>query len=169
MVAPRVYPETNHFGDRISHAARVYHNGCAPRIITSGGKVPFVHNFEGSEAQTCADLLVELYGIDSAAIILEPESRNTRDHATTLLEVLGDLDLPYEITVVTSAVHMLRSVKVFEKEGFTVHPAPTDFRADTHFRWSPYHLFPSAQFLFLTTMVLHEYYGLLAYWLFGWI
>ena len=82
------------------------------------------------------------------------------------------------IILVTSASHMPRSVALFEKQGFEVIPAPTDFTV-TQAGWDKLKsgglasqvlsLLPSAENLGLTTRMLKEYFGMLVYRLNGWM
>jgi uncharacterized SAM-binding protein YcdF (DUF218 family) len=166
---PRLYPETGPFADRIMHAARLYHQDLAPILIVTGGKITFVSDFEGCEAENNAFLLRELMGVDSADIVIEGRTRNTREDALAVVNALSGRDVPYEIILVTSAVHMPRSVALMKKVGLTVHPAPCDFSAEKHFQWRILNLLPRASALYGSTVALHEYYGLLAYRLLGWI
>lgn len=166
---PRQYPETNEWGDRIMHAARIYKMGHAPWLIVSGGKLTFMHDFPGCEADISASLLNELFGIDSAVILKERDAKNTHDHAPNIRKILEAKNLPSDVIVVTSVMHMYRSVKILRKAGFTVHPAPTDYRADTRFQWKLINFLPRAGSLASVTAVLHEYYGLISYRIFGWI
>lgn len=168
-VAPRKHPELNKNGDRVLHAARLYKKGIASWLITSGGKLPGAGTREFTDAEVTRDILVETFGIDSAHILVEPTSFNTHDHAETIAGMLRAKELPLEIVVVTSAAHMHRSVRVFEKYGYTVYPAPTDYRTDTRPLLRLRAFLPNAHALAKTTSALHEYYGLIAYKLLGWI
>ena len=58
---------------------------------------------------------------------------------------------------------MYRSVKVFENQGFTVRPAPTDYLVDKKFDFGFTSFLPQVAMLDWTTKALHEYYGLIAY------
>ena len=58
---------------------------------------------------------------------------------------------------------MHRSVKVFEKQGFTVYPAPTDYLVESKFDFGFTSFLPQVAMLGWTTKVFHEYYGLIAY------
>jgi uncharacterized SAM-binding protein YcdF (DUF218 family) len=80
--------------------------------------------------------------------------------------------------LVTSALHMPRSLAIFEKQGFEVIPAPTDYEAvwadlDEDEIPSPIYwlqnMMPSATALELTTRTLKEYLGILIYGLRGWL
>ncbi len=165
--SPRGYPEVNAAGDRIIHAARVFRMGVAPFLVTSGGVISTGGEKVFTEAESSRDLLVELFGIDSSRILVEPVSFNTGEHPQKIAELLREHDLPFEIVLVTSAAHMYRSVRVFEKYGYTVHPAPTDYRTE-EIPFMGFRTFlPNAHALEKTTLALHEYYGLIAYKLLG--
>ncbi len=166
---PRSYPELNYAGDRLVHAARLYRQNKAPRVIVTGGKLPFITDFQGSAAHQAAYLLSHSLGVDSDAIIVEPQARNTYQHAGLVAGILDSLNLPLEIILVTSASHMTRSVGVFENAGFRVVPAPADFNAHERFQWGLLKFLPSAAALHRTTMAFHEYYGMVAYRILGWI
>jgi len=73
---------------------------------------------------------------------------------------------------------MPRSMRLFEAQGFEVIPAPTDFRvteADWQFLFEAepieqvFHWIPRAYNLYVTTVMLKEYMGMVIYDLRGWI
>ena len=166
---PRIYDETNVFGDRITHAARLFKQGCAPRIITSGGKNRFIQDFPGSEADVSFRLLTGVFGIDSSRIICERRARNTYENGVFVKQILDSLKLPRTIILVTSAVHMPRSVKIFRKLGMTVYPAPTNYFEDAAYQNKLIMFLPSADALCRSTMAIHEIYGMISYRLLGWM
>ena len=60
---------------------------------------------------------------------------NTLQEARAIKKLLND-EIPLiqkRIILVTSAFHMKRAKKVFEKEGINVHPYPVDFRSNKSF------------------------------------
>lgn len=166
---PRRHPETNVFGDRLIHAARLFKNGCAPKVICTGGLFPLLHDSPFTEAANNARLLVDELGVDSNAIVLADKSRNTREDALEVVDAISRLDLPYEILLVTSAMHMERAKRLMEKQGITTYPAPTDFHADAAFQLKLFNFLPRAEALMEVSLALHEYYGLIAYRVLGWI
>jgi uncharacterized SAM-binding protein YcdF (DUF218 family) len=168
-VPPRRYVETNQAGDRIMHGARLFKKGYAPYLVCTGGKIPFMYDFPGSEALCMATLFRELWGIDSAVILLEDKAQTTRDHAPLVMAKLKEKNLPPTIIVVTSAMHMYRSVGILKKAGFTVYPAPTDYYEDINFNKNITKIFPEANSLLASTVAIHEYYGILAYKIKGWM
>jgi uncharacterized SAM-binding protein YcdF (DUF218 family) len=164
---PRKYPEINEAGDRIIHCARLFKLGYGTKIITTGTAVTAIPR-RYPEALHNALFLEEL-GIDSNVIIKELKAKNTHQHAPNIKKILDSLALPHEIILVTSAAHMKRSILVFEKYGFKIHPAAADFTSGA----SPYEsirdFFPVEDALKLSTAALHEYYGIIGYKLLGWI
>jgi uncharacterized SAM-binding protein YcdF (DUF218 family) len=167
---PRRHPETNIWGDRLMHTARLFRQKSAPFIICTGGTLPFLHETSWADADNAATLLGELWGIDTAASVIRVrDSQTTREDALGVVKAIGELGLRYEIILVTSAMHMPRSVLLMQKQGLIVHPSPTDFHTDAEFQWKFFNLLPSGEALYDTRLALHEYYGLIAYKLLGWI
>jgi uncharacterized SAM-binding protein YcdF (DUF218 family) len=164
---PRKYPEINEAGDRIIHAARLFKMGYSTRIITTGTSVG-VFSKSIPEAIQNAMLLNE-FGIDSSVIIKELQAKNTHQHAPNIKKILDSLGVSKEIILVTSAAHMKRSIKVFQKYGYTIYPAATDFTSGKNLFGSIYDFFPVESALRLSTASMHEYYGILGYKLLGWI
>lgn len=166
-IPPRRYVETNQFGDRIPHAARLFHKGYAPHIVSTGGSIPFVKGYSGTEAQCMAALLIELYAVDSSRILLEPHARNTADHPGLVADVLAGAGLGKRILLVTSAMHMPRAMALFRKAGYTVTAAPCDYWVDARQARMVFSFLPDAAALQASTAALHEYYGIIAYRLLG--
>lgn len=121
----RPHPDLGDATDRIWHAARLYRQGLAPRIIISGGRSPGMETREGvqTEAQAMRLLLLDL-GVPNSAMVLEDASRTTRENAEKTKQLIGQ----QRAALVTSAFHMPRSVRNFEKAGMKVDAYPTDFR-----------------------------------------
>jgi uncharacterized SAM-binding protein YcdF (DUF218 family) len=167
MVDPRIYPETNAAGDRIIHAARLWQQGHAPLVVTTGGYIKFAVEVPGSEAELYARLLTELFGLPENATVRMGRSLTTHDDAVLTAELFDSLGIEKEILLVTSASHMPRAVGLFRKQGFIVHPAPTDYRGNLHSPFKAFSLLPSGHALSETTTALHEYLGLWAYRMLG--
>ncbi|MCU0608820.1 MAG: YdcF family protein [Chitinispirillaceae bacterium] len=166
---PRLYDEINSAGDRILYAGRLMKQGAAPRLIATGGNIPFIREFNGSESEVCFRILTGLLGVDSSKIYLEKQARNTRENATFTKAMLDSLGLPPAVILVTSAMHMPRSVALFRKAGFTVYPAPTDYLVDAEWDFKMIKIFPAAGTLERSTNALHEIYGVWYSWLMGWL
>ena len=121
----RPHPDLGDATDRIWHAARLYKQGLAPKIIVSGGRSPGMETRPDiqTEAQIMRELLLDL-GVPDSALILEDQSRTTRENAEKTKSFVKN----QSVALVTSAFHMPRSVKTFENAGLKVDAYPTDFR-----------------------------------------
>jgi uncharacterized SAM-binding protein YcdF (DUF218 family) len=172
---PRQTVEVDQAGDRLIYAAQLYHQGKADRLLLSGGRIDWISS--GAPPAEDMAVLLEMLGVPRQAMWLESESRNTYENALNARLFLAPLGIQ-RILLVTSASHMPRSVALFEKQGFQVIPAPTDFSV-TQAGWENlksgglgaqlYSLMPSAENLSLTTRMLKEYVGMLVYRLSGWM
>lgn len=91
---------------------------------------------------------------------------NTRDEAITFNR-LQEAYHWHNILLVTSALHMPRSVAVFKKQGITVTPVACDFRAYGTTRL-PFSIFPQQDRFALLKAYLHEKIGMAYYRVRGW-
>lgn len=133
------------------------------RIVFSGGSANLIER-PVPEAPIAGDLL-EDFGTARSRIVLESESRTTAENAT-LTRALVSPKPGERWLLVTSAYHMPRSIGTFRKAGFDVEAYPVDWRTRG---WrdglTP---FPMASAgLARTDVALHEWVGLVAYWLTG--
>jgi uncharacterized SAM-binding protein YcdF (DUF218 family) len=128
------YPNLNNRGDRIWQGARLYHAGKAPAVVLSGAFDPDISPL--SEADTMA-MFIEDLGVPKSALRLEGESLSTAENAQFVSNLLkprladdkgSDRGISH-ILLVTSAIHMYRAKRLFEKEGFVVEPVPIDHEA----------------------------------------
>ena len=131
-------------------------------VISSGGP--------GSSGETpnsivMRDALTQL-GVPPARIVLESSSRTTHDEAIIVAPMLKSLGVERTV-LVTSAVHMRRSLSTFRAAGVPVIPAPAvdpGVYTSAGERWRP-----SARGLRLSAEVVHECIGLIYYRLRGWL
>ncbi|MFW5714389.1 MAG: YdcF family protein [Brevefilum sp.] len=173
---PRPITEVNSAGDRVLYAARLYHQGTAPNILVSGGNLEFSSARGQTPAEEMADLLA-LTDVPGEAIWQQNNSQNTYEDALYSARMLAEWNIN-EIILVTSAMHMPRSLALFENQGLEVIPAPVDFTI-TERGWEStfrpgideflIYLLPNTSSLGLTTNVLKEYLGMLIYGLRGWL
>jgi uncharacterized SAM-binding protein YcdF (DUF218 family) len=102
---------------RTVHGIRLFRQGLAPRIVLLG---PEYHG--AVEADVRARYAADL-GVPSAALIVEPGGRSTRDEARLVRARLGR-GRAATIILVTGLHHMPRARRVFEREGMVVAAAP---------------------------------------------
>lgn len=138
---------------RLRYAARVQRASGLPILVTGGmplsGQCP--------EAELMAESLREDFGVPVRW--LESASRTTTENAELSAAILQPLGIR-QIVVVSHASHLPRAVKDFERVGFTVLAAPTEFTpAAASFsaieRWTP-----QSDSLSNSRRALHEWLGL---------
>ena len=178
-IAPRPDVDLQDESDRMMRAAQLYRDGKSSLVVASGGRLKWddaALPIEESEAYDMSRIL-QLLGVPEDSIILEPNSRNTYENAIFTQPILEERDIT-RILLVTSAMHMPRSVQIFQKLGIDVIPAPTDFVAVSpqysltvrdNLAQQFIDALPQAGNLALTTRALKEYVGLVVYRLKGWL
>jgi uncharacterized SAM-binding protein YcdF (DUF218 family) len=144
-------------------AAELFRAQRAPVIVLSGGAL------EGAIGDTnnMARSLIQ-NGIPERVIVLETNSQNTFENALLTQKTLSTLEKK-RILLVTSALHMPRSMAAFEKQPVEVTAAPLPKQiAVPHLR--PLNIWqPDAITLESSRSILKEYLGLFVYWLRGWV
>ena len=149
--------------NRVVEAARVYNLIHPDLVISSGGAVGRMDRLAPA-GKVMADLLERL-GVPAARILVETESRNTHDEGTLVKRMLEPLNVDH-VVLVTSDIHMRRSVGVFRAAGLTVIPAiARDARSEPPWNIA---LLPSSTGIEEFQDVIHEVGGIAYYRLRGW-
>jgi uncharacterized SAM-binding protein YcdF (DUF218 family) len=163
----------NESGDRLLYAAWLYQQGVSDQFLLTGGLLPGATLSDAEEMMAA----MKIMGVPEEAMWLETASLNTYENALYSREILSQKGID-RILLLTSAFHMPRAVGVFEKQGFEVIPAPTDYfvvvpewNEDTRPQavFGVFNLLPTVDALYLTTRVMKEYIGLVVYRLRGWL
>ncbi|MDB9313518.1 YdcF family protein [Spirulina sp. CS-785/01] len=178
-IKPATYPrpmiDITEKGDRILYAAKLYHDGKAPVILVTGGRIQWGYKQLPPESEDMATLL-HLLDVPDSDILQETRSLNTYQNAIYSKKILQRENLK-RIILVTSALHMPRSYMIFQKQGIEAIPAPTDFLTTRSLDASPQpslktfllNLIPDVAILSSTTEAMKEYIGIVVYWLRGWL
>ncbi len=125
------------------------------RLLFSGGKV-----FEpAKEAELMARLAQELGALPDN-LVIEDDSLDTEDQARLIKELVGQ----ERFLLVTSAVHMPRSMALFQKQGLHPVPCPVGHLVKQPQAWSPDQFFPNSGGLRKVEAAAHEYLGLAWAW-----
>ena len=140
--------------NRLLTCVQLYRSYRLP-IIISGGRV---YRSSGDEAEIAKRILVET-GVPEHEVITESMALNTSGNAKYIRELLVKYGFRRPV-LITSAFHMTRAVKQFEKLKIKVIPYPTDYLANVHYRFELYQLWPSAEALNEVQMALKEYLGI---------
>ena len=107
-------------GLRVLEAARLFDLLDRPLVIASGG-VTEADSAAAPESVALQRALVEV-GVPADRILEESESKTTRDEAVIIKRMLADRGLT-GFVLVTSPLHMARSMLTFEQQG--MHPIPS--------------------------------------------
>jgi uncharacterized SAM-binding protein YcdF (DUF218 family) len=78
--------------------------------------------------------LLSALGVPEHAMVLEEQSRNTRENARFSVALLRERNID-SMVLVTSAPHMRRALGLFAAEGLQVFPAATDHEARRPAAW----------------------------------
>jgi len=97
-------------------------------------------------------------GLNEENIIIEGKSRTTWENIRNVKEIVGE----NPFFLVTSAYHMERAIREFEKVMANPIPVPTDFKIKTE-KYNIIDFFPNAQNFRNSNLAFHEYFGILWY------
>lgn len=150
--------------DRIVHAMDLYRKGIIKKILVTGGSGTLT--FEGNkEAHALKDFLLS-NGIPQIDILIEDKARNTRENALFVAEMVDPSD---RALLITSAFHMYRAKKCFQKVGLTVSTFATDHYGQP-FHYTPDEMIiPSLNGLQVWTTLTKEWIGIIAYLVAGYL
>jgi uncharacterized SAM-binding protein YcdF (DUF218 family) len=171
---PRPDVDFSEAGDRVWYGASLYRAGKAPKIIVSGGRI--IWKGGGSpESEDLTKLLVTM-GVPKVDIIPEGDSMNTRDNGVYVQKILKANNFK-TILLVTSAMHMPRSMAIFKHLGIKAIAAPTDYRVSQLELDEPnlqtesviLSLMPNEERLSVTTQAMCEYIGMWVYKVKDWL
>jgi uncharacterized SAM-binding protein YcdF (DUF218 family) len=148
---------------RVLEAVRVY-DLIGPVWIISSGGTSKSNVYREPSGVTMRDALVKL-GIPESRIVLETASLSTRDEAVLIGPMLRSLGVTHSV-LVTSDIHMRRSLGAFRVAGVSVVPAisPDPTVADSLREWA----LPSERGLRHSDSLVHESLGLAYYAAKGW-
>jgi uncharacterized SAM-binding protein YcdF (DUF218 family) len=146
-------------------------------LIRKNPKLPYIFcGYSGqitprgiSEADAFKQLVQE-HGLNEENAHYEKQSRNTYENVLfmkPMIEELGSQDQAGQLKpwlLITSASHMYRSVKIFQKQCLPVIPVPVDYQTANRLQWTEFDLVDGAQ---NWNNVIHELVGLIAYWITG--
>jgi uncharacterized SAM-binding protein YcdF (DUF218 family) len=151
--------------DRFFGGVELFRAGKAPLLVFTGAWSPATPEapLEGEVLSGYAQAM----GVPPDRIATTGRVTNTGEEARAVAALLGRGESkPVRILLVTSAFHMSRAQRSFERAGLSVVPFPVDFHGSGG-GLTPAHLLPSAAALSRTEGLLREVYGRLFYRLAG--
>jgi uncharacterized SAM-binding protein YcdF (DUF218 family) len=110
---------------------------------------------------------LQTLGVPADAILVEGQSRNTRENAVNTAELWSEKGFHTGL-LVTAAIHMPRAMATFGAVGLNLVPWPADFRADYSRGYIVFDFLPDAHALAMTTLSAKEWLGLAVYHLLSW-
>jgi len=150
--------------ERVLEAAHVFRVLPSPPWIISSGGAADGFNIEPSGI-VMKEALVRL-GVPADRILVETQSRTTRDEAILVAPMLASLGARRAV-LVTSDIHMRRALATFRAAGVDAVPALAidPLMVDSR----PRSILPTTEGLRFSGAVAHEYAGLIYYRARGWI
>jgi len=156
-------------GDRLWQAIHLYHIGKVDKILISGDSGYMVDKGLNEASQFKSILIDE--GIPDEDILVETISKNTYQNAVESKKVLDSIPEEESVLLVTSAIHMRRSIACFEKAGFkNFGTFTTDhFTGPTRGYYFDQYIIPNESVLTDWHKLIHEWVGYVTYWAIGYI
>ena len=144
--------------DRFFGGIALFKAGKAHKLVFTGGKMPW------DKAKKTEGVVLKGYaisnGIPSEKIFVTKDVENTADEAVAVKELISPIK---RIILVTSAYHMYRAKRLFEKQGFIVIPYKVDFKVNGNNQVTFIDFLPSAINLGLSEIGIREIIGRLFY------
>jgi len=137
---------------RLLEGVRLHRQLPGTRLIVSGGT-----GFQDvPEGETLAKTAM-LMGVSDNDMVRENKSLDTADQAKLISSIIGH----NKFILVTSAIHMPRSMALFRKFGMDPIAAPTNYMVVKQSRFHPGMFFPDSVSLHKMEAAIHEYLGLI--------
>ena len=109
--------------DRFFGGIDLFKAGKANKLVFTGGKMPW-DNVQKTEGEVLKEYAVK-NGIPQENILITKDVENTADEAKAVKEMIGS---EKKIILVTSAFHMYRASRLFEKQEFNIVTYKVDFK-----------------------------------------
>jgi uncharacterized SAM-binding protein YcdF (DUF218 family) len=154
--------------DRFLKAVELYESGRIKNILISGGNSSYYRNM-ASEAELIKSYLSGTGIVPSYNIWVDTLSRNTHENAVECKKILYSERVRQPSLLITSGMHMPRSLACFEEEEVPVVPFVSSQyylgnRTDFEF-----YVVPKVDNLFMWSGLFHEWFGWFFYRISGYI
>jgi uncharacterized SAM-binding protein YcdF (DUF218 family) len=146
---------------RISEGIKAFNQSNAKNIVLSGaGSNSRTKLDSQKDGEAMKNLAIQL-GVPEENIIVEPNSFNTMEHAIELVKLFPQKK-KLKIGLITSALHMFRSKKAFNKifQPDSIVPIPVNYTYSSP-NFDIKSFIPSSEALSQSTYALHELIGIL--------
>lgn len=153
--------------DRFIQTVKLYQQKHIKKIIVTGGSSKVLKNKQSLKEADFVCEQLEQMGIPKEHIIKENQSRNTHENGLYTKHVLDSLKIKPPYLIITSATHIPRATKVFEKTGIEADSYACNFATvESKFEF-PESLLPSTEAFELWNTLMKENIGLMMYKLTG--
>lgn len=144
--------------DRFFGGIALFKAGKAQKLVFTGGKMPW-NKSKKTEGEALKEYAIS-NGIPSEKIFVTKDVENTADEAVAVKELISPSK---KIILVTSAYHMYRAKRLFERQGFEVISYKVDYKAIGNSKTILIDFLPNAGNLELTETGIREIIGWLFY------
>lgn len=151
--------------NRLTQSVELYNMGIIKRLLITHGSLG---NTDNSEAHIIVDYLVKS-GIPRQDLIIENKGLNTYENALYTKKVLDKIPNKGKSLLLTSAFHMSRSKKCFDRVGLDVTPFSIDYYTPLGTNRFMDYLNPDATAIQLWSVLIKEWVGIIVYKTVGYI
>jgi uncharacterized SAM-binding protein YcdF (DUF218 family) len=151
-------------GDRLWQTVSLYQQGKIRKILITGGNREDVK----PDAEAVRDALVAM-GIPDSVLLIETKSRNTYENAIFSAKLIAESHPDATCVLITSALHIKRSLGCFRKAGLTpdIFPADNITRYDKVY-WAKW-ICPDSDAFFKWDRIINEWVGMAVYRIMGYL
>lgn len=153
--------------DRLIQSIELYKRGVIKKIIFTGGSGRLLHP-EMKEGNYINRYLLYM-GVPQKDFLIESESQNTRENALFTKTLLDKKNIKGNFLLITSAIHMRRSLRCFTKAGIDAAPYSTDRYSGPRKYEFDYFFIPDVSKMDDWDKLLHEIVGFITYKIVGYI
>jgi uncharacterized SAM-binding protein YcdF (DUF218 family) len=144
--------------DRFFGGIALFKAGKSQKLVFTGGKMPW-DKAKKTEGEVLKEYAI-LNGIPAKKVFVTKDVENTADEAVAVNELISPSK---RIILVTSAYHMYRASRLFEKEGIKVIPYKVDYKVARSLKTTIMDFLPDAESLKQSETGIRELLGRLIY------
>lgn len=155
--------------NRFFAGVELFKAGKAPLLVFTGGRLPWESQRAKLEGEILSEYAKEL-GVPAECVTITDAVANTAEEADAVAALFADRRMKFakqptatRVLLVTSAFHMDRAQKLFERAGLKVIPFPVNFQVSVGGSLSVIDILPSAGALSQAETAWREMYGRLFY------
>ena len=144
--------------DRFFEGMALFKAGKAQKLVFTGGQMPW-DKAKKTEGEVLKEYAIS-NSIPSKKIFVTKHVENTADEAVAVKELISPSK---RIILVTSAYHMYRAKRLFEKQGFFVIPYKVDYKSERDAEMTIIDFLPSPEYFKIIEIGFREIAGRLFY------